>query len=488
MTTQSPFFKHIQQEKVLDPAVVETLRLLPDHQIFQILRDQYNLPEDQLVDWARQHHPDILPSTTHLFPDNQLHTKFESGLYRQHRFYPIYETEDALCIVLDNPFNPICDILEKQFQKPIQKIPISVLKLEDYLDGTLSKEPASILNTIIEAAIHKQASDIHIFKLNQKTQVKFRLHGQLYAFQAYTGKEESQLHSLIKFHAQMDISVVTQPQDGRLHMTYRGNEYDIRVASLPTVYGEDFVLRIFNQSGTSFQIESLGLSPKIETQFREMLKQPNGLILVTGPTGSGKTTTLYAALSHLLQTQNKTIVTLEDPVESILEGVRQSQINPKIGYDFGKGLKAVLRQDPDIIMIGEIRDQQTAQIAIEAAYTGHLVLSTLHTGDCESTLMRLSTFDLDPFLVGHALRGIFSQRLVRKLCPECKQKGCAPCHYTGFQGRILLTESLSCVTKTPSREALNDPKQFIKEADYISFQEDIETKVQSGLLSPHDAF
>ena len=237
----------------------------------------------------------------------------------------------------------------------------------------------------------------------------------------------------------------------------------------------------------------------------DMLAPSHGLILVTGATGSGKTTTLYSCLRLLRQQYKKSIVTLEDPVEQILPGVRQSSINPSSGFSFAKGLRAILRQDPDIIMIGEIRDAETAKTALDAAYTGHLVLSTLHTTDCESTLMRLSSFDLDPFLVSHSLKGIVSQRLALTLCPQCRQpkhptavhienpnpsddagffsSGCETCSYRGHQGRSLLSETLMITQAVPHSIQHHDFSRLMSENEYYSFDQDIRAKIQRGELS-----
>jgi type II secretory ATPase GspE/PulE/Tfp pilus assembly ATPase PilB-like protein len=210
-----------------------------------------------------------------------------------------------------------------------------------------------------------------------------------------------------------------------------------------------------------------------------MMSNRHGLILVTGPTGSGKTTTLYTILNHLKKDNTKSIITLEDPIENILTGIRQSQINPSAGYTFIQGLRAILRQDPDIIMIGEIRDAETAKIALEAAYTGHLVLSTLHTANCESTLLRLQSFDLDPFLLGHSLKGIISQFLTPKRCEQCQQQGCKNCHDTGFKGRIALHEMLVATTPT-SLKTQDDFKDFMSKNTYYPFYQDINQKIEDG--------
>jgi len=231
-----------------------------------------------------------------------------------------------------------------------------------------------------------------------------------------------------------------------------------------------------------------------------ILDQDHGLFLVTGPTGSGKTTSLYACIHHLLKVKRKNIITLEDPIETVIPGIRQSQINPRIDYSFIKGLRSILRQDPDIIVIGEIRDKETAKIALDAAYTGHLVLSSLHTSDVASTLMRLRSFDLDPFLLTHSLKGILSQKLLRKLCSRCKypgpqnsvfkqsyvSDGCDACQFTSFEGRTVVAECLNITDPIQFETLQTDSKKWRDAKQFQSFSDDVNLKVEAGFISPSD--
>ena len=316
----------------------------------------------------------------------------------QDRFYPVYQTSDTLCIAVDDLSNPV----QHAFKKTVKLIHISPSDLESLF------ETGTLLDRILNKATKRGASDIHISAKKDHAMVNFRINGKLEEFGVFNTQDKQTISQLIKLHGGMDISKMTQPQDGRISF----KQWDVRVGSLPTVYGEDFVLRIFNTAQIGEDLGVLGFTEKAAAMCYELLNIPSGLILVTGSTGSGKSTTLYSFLTRLLKTKKRNIVTLEDPVETILDGIRQSQVNPTIGYNFVTGLRAILRQDPDVIMIGEIRDKETAKITLEAAYTGHLVLSTLHTADTKTTMARLAGFELDEFMVKNTLRGIISQRLV----------------------------------------------------------------------------
>ena len=322
------------------------------------------------------------------------------------------------------------------------------------------------MGQLLEKALAAGASDVHLNSTSTGCSIYFRVHGVLSQALSYDAKLFEGLRALIKLHAHFDVSVETQPQDGRMSYLYQGKRYDIRLSSLPTVFGEDFVFRFFQTQSNQIGLTELGFSKTASSLIQSMLNLDSGLILVTGPTGSGKTTTLYSLLTSLAQQKKINIVSLEDPVESILEGVRQSQINTAIGYTFAKGLRAVLRQDPDCIMLGEIRDQETAQIALEAAYTGHLVLATLHTSDCKSSLLRLAGFGLDPFLVGYALKGIISQKLVLK---------------SGSQGRMVWSEVMR--VNTPfAGNPFQEVDRFMSENDLDSFAQDWKLKLAEGVV------
>jgi len=283
----------------------------------------------------------------------------------------------------------------------------------------------NMVNSLISRAVEMAASDIHLEPEKEEFGCRYRIDGILYPSSSIPKQEQSAVISRIKIMANMDIAEKRLPQDGRTQVYAAGREVDLRISTFPSIHGENVVMRILDRSGGILKLQQLGFSKSDLAQFLELIKRPYGIILVTGPTGSGKTTTLYAALSQI-NTPEKNIITLEDPVEYEIPHIRQCQVNVKAGLTFAKGLRSIVRQDPDIIMIGEIRDKETADIAIHAALTGHLVFSTLHTNDAASAATRLIDMGVEPFLVASSVIGILAQRLMRTLCPDCKQKGTVP--------------------------------------------------------------
>lgn len=321
-----------------------------------------------------------------------------------------------------------------------------------------------LVNLIILQAVKDRASDIHVEPEEDKVRIRYRVDGILQAEQDMPKHLQSALASRIKIMAKMDIAETRNPQDGRIQIKMESKNLDLRVSSFPTVHGENIVLRILDKSSVLLGLSDMGFYEKDLKDFNKLIHRPNGIILVTGPTGSGKTTTLYSALSTINSTQTN-IITIEDPVEYEIPLIRQTQVNPKAGLTFANGLRSILRQDPDIIMVGEIRDKETAEIAIQASLTGHLVFSTLHTNDATSALTRLIDMGIEPFLIASSIIGILAQRLVRVICPSCKEaytpadevlkdlkltqkpsfyrgKGCMKCKNTGFIGRIGIFELL----------------------------------------------
>lgn len=313
------------------------------------------------------------------------------------------------------------------------------------------------VNQIIIGAIKAGASDIHFESFEAAFRIRYRIDGHLREIYNLSKLRSAAVTSRLKIMANLDISEKRRPQDGKIRFPYNNSDIDIRVSSLPTSFGEKIVLRILNRSQVQLDLSKLGLNEQQFELFQKKIKLPYGMVLVTGPTGSGKTTTLYAALRQIHSVE-KNILTIEDPIEYNLDGVNQSNVKPEIGYDFAGALRAFLRQDPDVIMIGEIRDRETAEIAIRASLTGHLVFSTLHTNDSISAITRLTDMGIEPFLVASSVRLIIAQRLVRRLC-DCKvementdpkhqtlprniyqKNGCAKCSYTGYSGRTAIFE------------------------------------------------
>jgi type II secretory ATPase GspE/PulE/Tfp pilus assembly ATPase PilB-like protein len=331
----------------------------------------------------------------------------------------------------------------------------------------LQDEPVvKLLQEIVQGAIKKNASDIHFESTQSLLRVRYRIDGMLYDQNPVTTDNKQRLLSHLKVLAHINIAEKRVPQDGKYHLVFEGRSIDVRVSTFPAVYGEKIVARILDATQYTLTLDDVGMQDAVLAAFRSLVHRPHGFFLVTGPTGSGKTTTLYAALCELNQ-PSKNIITLEDPVEYNISGITQGHINPQAGFTFEKGMRALLRQDPDIVMVGEIRDAQTACIAIQAALTGHLVLSTLHTNDAPSVIMRLVDMGVEPFLINAAVSGILAQRLMRTICQSCKityeptpceriqlQKmkvnmpqlyrgaGCDACDNIGYKGRTGIFELL----------------------------------------------
>ncbi len=321
--------------------------------------------------------------------------------------------------------------------------------VEDLLESADDAPVIRMINALLTQALREGASDIHIEPFEQVSVVRFRIDGALRDIVRPKKAIHASLISRIKIMAQLDIAEKRLPQDGRIALRVGGKAVDVRVSTLPTGHGERAVLRLLEKETGKLDLQHLGMSADVLAQFDRLIAQPHGIVLVTGPTGSGKTTTLYAALSRL-NSSTTNIMTVEDPIEYELEGIGQTQVNPRIEMTFGKALRAILRQDPDIIMIGEIRDLETAEIAVQASLTGHLVLATLHTNDSAAAVTRLLDMGIEPFLLSSSLLGVVAQRLVRTLCPHCKQYdgkswhevGCDKCGRTGYQGRVGVYELL----------------------------------------------
>ncbi|MDY7538057.1 type II secretion system ATPase GspE [Undibacterium sp. RTI2.1] len=331
----------------------------------------------------------------------------------------------------------------------LAKLMLDMPAIEDLLESADDAPVIRMINALLTQALRDGASDIHIEPFEQISIVRFRIDGSLRDVVRPKKAIHASLVSRIKIMAQLDIAEKRLPQDGRITLRIGGKPVDVRVSTLPTGHGERAVLRLLDKEAGRLDLSTLGMSPDVLPQFDKLIAQPHGIVLVTGPTGSGKTTTLYAALSRL-NAGKTNILTVEDPIEYELAGVGQTQVNARIDMTFAKALRAILRQDPDVIMIGEIRDLETAQIAVQASLTGHLVLATLHTNDSAAAVTRLLDMGIEPFLLSSSLLGVIAQRLVRKLCTRCKRfdgqdwhsVGCEHCGHTGYQGRVGVYELL----------------------------------------------
>jgi type IV pilus assembly protein PilB len=390
------------------------------------------------------------------------------------------------------------------------------LVVKELQPGMVEDAPAArMFDLIMIEAIRDRASDIHLEPDERALRVRFRIDGFLYESLALPKQVHPSLTSRIKILAEMDIAETRLPQDGNFNVKMEKRGFEIRVSTFPTIYGENVVLRILDQTSSLFTLEDLGFSEDILNLCKQLIRRPNGIILVTGPTGSGKTTTLYSFL-NLINTKDKNIITIEDPVEYRLPLIRQTQVNPKAGITFAAGLRSILRQDPDVIMIGEIRDRETSEIAHQAALTGHLVLSTLHTNDASEAISRLMDIGVEPYLISSSVIGVLAQRLVRTICPQCKTsysedpsalselsdealkakepltlyrgKGCINCKQSGYRGRTGLFEFLFINDKIKQLISEKASTQLIRETanktvGMVSLREDGLRKVLKGITT-----
>ena len=362
--------------------------------------------------------------------------------------------------------------------------------------------------SLIEQALAAGASDMHIEPVQDAVRLRVRVDGLLQELTRLPRSAYSTLVTQLKVAANMDIAEKRVPQDGRVSLELAGRKVDLRLSTLPTTLGEKVAIRLLAQQEL-LRLDELGFTQANLRCYRELFAQPNGLILLTGPTGSGKTTTLYATLAEL-DARTRNIITLEDPVEYSLEGINQVAVNRRSGMTFAKGLRAIVRQDPDVIMLGEIRDEETAGIAVQAALTGHLVLSTLHTNSAAGAVYRLLDMGIAPYLLAATLRGVVAQRLVRRLCPACRalreataaeQKmlgesrqwqatGCEHCHETGYKGRVAVQEVLAMTPQLAQLVLARAPEQALeqvaRDAGWTSLDEDALAKVRQGLTTTNE--
>lgn len=386
----------------------------------------------------------------------------------------------------------------------------------DRLKDMASEAPViKYVNGLIDMAVARRASDIHMEPQEEGLLIRFRVDGILQDFESPPHNLQAAIISRVKLMAALDIAERRLPQDGKIGMRISGKEIDLRVSTLPTVYGEGIVVRILEKASVILDLAHLGMQPEMEASFRKTLKVQDGIILVTGPTGSGKTTTLYCALNQISNETNK-VITIEDPVEYQLKGINQIQVRPEIDLTFAKGLRSIVRQDPDVIMIGEIRDLETAEIAVQSSLTGHLVFSTLHTNDALSAVTRMVDLGIERFLLVSSLRAVLGQRLVRKICSRCKEskglasevlgetpkdgdfhlyegRGCSHCGNSGYSGRVGLYELL-VVNEALSRAIssmgvsrrggdLVDLKRIARENGFKTMYEDGLLKAREGITS-----
>jgi len=514
--------------------VLQDLGFLTEEELLQALSDQLGLPIISLTDPSLNLYPVI--------------NHFPQKYMKQYRFFPLDLTNGVLSVVMADPldFYTLDDIRlrtgyevkvllgrereilraldqcyssSSSMEKIIKDLEDEGSRLGEEEDVEQLKDMASeapvvrLVNLILSRAVEARASDVHLEPFEGRLRVRYRIDGVLMDAESPPKRLQAAIVSRIKIMAKMNIAERRLPQDGRIRLQLGGRDLDIRVSTIPTIYGESVVMRLLDRGSVLLGLEELGFNQETERRFEALIKKPHGIILVTGPTGSGKTTTLYAALRELNSVEKK-IVTIEDPVEYQLEGVNQIQVKPKIGLTFASGLRHIVRQDPDIILVGEIRDAETAEIAIHAALTGHLVLSTLHTNDAAGAITRLLDMGIEDYLVSSTLVAVLAQRLVRKICLGCKVpyvpeegelrelgldgarlkgltlfrgQGCPDCNFLGYKGRIGIYELL-VVTEPLQRLILqkadaNVLKQKAVELGMKTLREDSWEKVRAGITT-----
>lgn len=535
-----------QKGERLEQAIVR-LGYAKEELALQCLADYFNLPYVDL--------------DTYLIDEKIVKTISEE-LARRHTLIPLFKIGNALTVAMTNPLNllaldevrnkvktdvEIAISTEKKIKKAIEQHYGATaatlentlqhlmkgnrvgstqessdykksheLAMKDLPTGPMEDAPAArMLDLVMIQAIRDRASDIHFEPDEKALRVRFRIDGFLYESLTLPKPIHPALTSRIKILAEMDIAETRLPQDGNFNVKLEKRGFEIRVSTFPTIYGENVVLRILDQTSTLFKLEDLGFSEEVLNHFKQLVRKSSGIILVTGPTGSGKTTTLYALL-NMINSKDKNIITIEDPVEYRLALIRQTQINPKAGINFATGLRSILRQDPDIIMIGEIRDLETSEIAMQAALTGHLVLSTLHTNDAPEAINRLVDIGVEPYLISSSVIGVLAQRLVRIICPDCKVsyqadpkvmndlgeevtkskepltfyrgKGCKNCKQSGYWGRsgiyelLLVNEEIKkLISERASTQVIRDVAK--KTAGLIPLRVDGLKKVLKGITT-----
>jgi type IV pilus assembly protein PilB len=523
MVTQEQLDRAIEQQKKTGDKLGSTLIKLgyvSEDDIIQVLEFQLGIPHVKLEKYNL---------------DKAAYSSIPESIARRYGLIPIKKENGILTVAMSDPLNVFAiDDLKIYSGLEIQPVIVShndVIKAIDRYYSTekamkavaefkkehtstlrinseaaaaqsndeIKNSPAvKVINSIIEQAVRNRASDIHIEPFETYIKIRFRVDGELSEIMRPEIDIMSAISARIKIIGGMNIAEKRLPQDGRISVEVDGREYDLRVSILPTLFGEKIVIRIANKQTFVLKKDELGFNAYESKQFENMLLNPHGIILVTGPTGSGKSTTLYSALSEINR-PDINIVTVEDPVECIIEGINQVQVNTKTGMTFATGLRSILRQDPDVIMIGEIRDSETAEIAVRAAITGHLVLSTMHTNDAPSSVVRLVDMGIEPYMVSSSMVGVIAQRLVRKICKNCriqyqatdeememlglggerpvlyKGRGCPMCNKTGYRGRQGIYEVMT-ISKT-HREMINSGCSEVKLKDY---------SIENGMVTLRD--
>ncbi len=516
-----------------------------DKKIGEILIEEGMISEDQIIEVLELQFGVPHVDLKKYFIDPEIPRLINERLARRYTLIPIRKDKEKLIVAMADPLNifavddikivtgfeivpviatsqEILDAIDQYYETESVERALAEFKQnfqvenmngidEEALDEINRAPVVKLVNSIIRQAVKMKASDIHIEPFEKIIKVRFRIDGDLQEIMTPAKATHSAIITRIKIISKMDIAEKRLPQDGRVKIDIEDKEIDLRMSVLPTVHGEKIVMRILDRSSFLLTKQELGFTKQNLEIFDKVIQSPNGIILVTGPTGSGKTTTLYAILSELNQV-SKNIITVEDPVEYQMKDINQVQVNVKAGLTFAGGLRSILRQDPDIIMIGEIRDNETAQIAVRAAITGHLVLSTLHTNDTASSITRLVNMGVEPYLVSSSVVGITAQRLVKRICDNCKSgyiadelekkalgakdtaevmvyrgKGCNLCNNTGYKGRVAIHEILPITREIriliDKGASIDDIRAEAKKQNFVSLRESCAQLVKEGVTT-----
>ncbi len=504
--------------------VLLRLNLAPESAILEYYEEQLGIPRMDLSTYVLE------PEIVHLLPDR---------VARQYTVLPLFKIGSTLTIAMADPLDVVAlDEVKKSTGLEVDVVVSSESQIKEAIDrlnpvgaglDQLAREQAlrqvaaevvarpeedgpiiRFVNAVVQQAVREGASDLHLEPEESSFRIRLRVDGILREVSIQAKALFAPVVSRVKIMAALDIAERRLPQDGRIRMSVMGRDLDLRVSTFPTIHGENVVLRLQDRSAAMIDLKELGLAPQPLSVLERMIRKPNGIVLVTGPTGSGKTTTLYACI-HRINSVERNIVTLEDPVEFYLSTIRQTQVDPDAGLTFARGLRALLRQDPDIVMVGEIRDPETAEISVRSALTGHLVLSTLHTNDAAGALPRLIDMQIEPFLLSSAMLGVVAQRLVRRVCEKCKKPitppaelvdalsvdlsqgtfqhgaGCRACSGTGYRGRVGIFEVLDVDEEMQALITQRAPSEEIgraaRRAGMRTLREDAVRKAAEGVTT-----
>ncbi|GED25778.1 type II secretion system protein E [Brevibacillus agri] len=502
---------------------------ITEQQLIEILEYQLGIPHVSLFRMR------LDPSLSAIVPEE---------LARRHSLVPLKKEENKLTVAMVDPLDyyaidelrmstgfviNVVIATRDEIQRAISRMYSMQGSVQELMEGIEVPEDLEearifddnspivrLVNQMFEQAVQLRASDIHIEPMEDGIRVRFRIDGLMRTERVLPRHMQGMLTARLKIMANLNIAERRMPQDGRVQMNVDFKEIDIRMSTLPTIYGEKIVMRLLDLTNALVEMSQLGLSKRNLAMFQELVTMSNGIVLVTGPTGSGKSTTLYSALNHL-NSEHVNIITVEDPVEYQLDGINQVQVNENIGMSFASALRSILRQDPDIIMVGEIRDRETAEIAIRAALTGHSVFSTLHTNDAVSSITRLVDMGIPSFLIASSVHGVLAQRLVRRICKDCKQeyqaseqekklfaqkglnvetlwrgKGCASCQMTGYRGRIAVHEVFKIDDTIRSMLIQNLPsheyKKYAMKNGMVLLFDDGLLKVKQGITTMEEIY